>query len=348
MNAPFQYYAYLREPTLDVMRIDHSPRDGTILNHDCFYALLSGESGAFYNIMRALPAPSHKDMSMNFGAYRGNEDLNAAGTLVFPFREHPALESFRQIHSNDSVIYAGDTFRFEVDTHEFHWTDANGRIDVHATRLGQMHELYVPTQEGFPGPIVWQDHMAKMTGTIDGDPVEGIFHDSHIYGRPEFTFHDMAFTTRLENYWLDWLVEYDDGTLEGGWAMQGHREAPYTVAHHVVDGVSTTRSDARMSISRNEQGNMQQATLRHGRDLEIVLDQHGSFDRPIHTYGTVSSISHPDKTVAKSWNYTENWPRNWGAVERYQMASADLYGRFPSLKGILEPSRWENEYLVFD
>jgi hypothetical protein len=30
------------------------------------------------------------------------------------------------------------------------------------------------------------------------------------------------------------------------------------------------------------------------------------------------------------------------------MASADLYGRFPSLKGILEPSRWENEYLVFD
>jgi hypothetical protein len=91
---------------------------------------------------------------------------------------------------------------------------------------------------------------------------------------------------------------------------------------------------------------MRQATLSHG-DLEIVLDQHGSFDRPVHTYGTVSSISRPGRTVAKSWNYTENWPRNWGEVERYQMAYADLYGRFPSLKGILESARWENEYLVF-
>jgi hypothetical protein len=340
-----QHYSFLDDVTLDSLRIDHSPRDGLTLVHMCFYALLRGESGATYNIMRALPHPE-KTSSMNFGAYRGTDELEGTGSLLFPFREHPAVEPFWSAYSPDSVIYGGRSFRYELSHAGYQWQDANGKIEVQAARLGQGYSFYVPRQDGFPSPIVLQDFMAKMTGTLDGDPVEGIFHDSHIYGFSDLTFEQLNFTSRLENYWMDWLVEYDDGTLEGGFAMRGQPGADYTIAHHVVNDASIARSDARFEVSRSAQGTMSQVRLTLGDDLTVICDQHGSFDWPLHTYGTVSSITRPKKVV-KSWNYTENWPRNWGHVQRYQIAYADLYGRYPSLKRILESSRVVDEKLVF-
>lgn len=54
---PMQYLTYLEPVTLESLRLDHSPRDNMGVIHICFYALLTGESGAHYNIMRGLPTP---------------------------------------------------------------------------------------------------------------------------------------------------------------------------------------------------------------------------------------------------------------------------------------------------
>jgi hypothetical protein len=341
-----QYYTYLEPVTLESLRLDHSPRDNMGVVHICFYALLTSESGARYNLMRGLPHPD-KRSSMNFGTYRGTDELDATGSLAIPFREQPAVEPFCSTYGENSIVYEGETFRYELDTVGYHWRDANGRIDLRAERLGQAFSLYVPKQDLFEYPIILRDHLAKISGTIDGEPVEGIFHDSHMYSQPDKSFQEIQFTSLLEEYWMDWLVEYDDGSLEGGFAMRGKPATDYTIAHHFVDGRSQARSDARLEISRNDNGTMEHVKLTQGKTFELHCDQHGSFDWPLHTYGTVTSIANRDKKIVKSWNYTENWPRNWGLIENYQLAHAELFGRYPSLREILEKSRIVDETLVF-
>lgn len=53
-----QYLTYLEPVSLDSLRLDHSPRDGMAVIHICFYALLRGETGRYFNVMRGLPHPT--------------------------------------------------------------------------------------------------------------------------------------------------------------------------------------------------------------------------------------------------------------------------------------------------
>jgi hypothetical protein len=345
--AAMQYLTYLEPVTLESLRLDHSPRDGMGIIHICFYAVLRSDSGHYYNVMRGLPHPDKKS-SMNFGTYRGTDDLDAPGCLAISFRDQPAVEPFWTTYGDESVIYAGETFRYEMDTEGYTWQEAGGRVDLRVRRLGQAFSLYVPRQRLFDYPIIMRDHLGKVEGTIDGEAVAGVFHDTHMYSQPDKTFNEIAFVTRLENYWMDWLVEYDDGTLEGGFAMRGHPITDYTVAHHYVDGRSHARSDATLEIDRNSAGTMHHVRLAYGANFELHADQLGSFDWPLHTYGTVTSIANRDKRIVNSWNYTENWPLNWEQVQNYQLAYAELFGRYPSLRSILDKSTIANERLVLN
>ena len=142
----------------------------------------------------------------------------------------------------------------------------------------------------------------------------------YIYSRPDAMWTEMGMLTKLHYLWLNWLVEYEDGSLEGGYAWNGRPGIGFAAAHHYVDGVSTARSDAVITTSRTARGSIERvradarrrprararaawrvrlaaAHLRHRRlDLE------------------------PEKRIAKSWNYTEFFPLNWHAVADYQAA----------------------------
>ena len=329
-----RYYTYLEEPTLKSYQLDYSPRDGLGTVLICPWVVVTGESGRTYHSMRALPLPE-KTTSVNFGTYVGADDLDRAGDLLYSFREFPAVERFSVAQAADAVVYEGGSFRLEESVNSYRWTEAGGRVDLTAERLGKACTFWVPQQEGFPHPVLSRSHLGKVTGSIDGDPVEGIFMVDHIYSRPELTFKETQFTTHLHNYWMNWLVEYEDGTLEGGFTWRGQPGTDFTAAHHYVDGASRARTDARLDIERTESGTMKTLTLSLGEDVTVRLDQHCSTDWPIHTLGTVSETSRGQRVV-KSWNLSENFPLNWGRVEEYQAAHAALYGKYPSLKGILE------------
>jgi hypothetical protein len=327
------YYTYLDEPTLESYRLDHCPRDGLASNLLCWWVNVTGESGRTYNAMRAVEVPA-KTTSMNFGVYCGTGVLDAQGELVFPFRDHPAIEPYWTEHEPDAVVYAGPSFRLALGIDGYTWSEAGGRVQLTARRLGKVCTFWSPRQDGFAHPVMSRSHFAKVTGTVDGDPVEGIFMVDHIFSDAGLTFRETGFTTKLHNYWMDWLVEYDDGGYEGGFAWRGQPGTGFAAAHHIVDGISRGRNDARIEVSRTERGTMETVTLSLGKDVRIGFQQHGSFDWPIHTYGSAVSTSRA-RTVARSWNYSENFPLNWGLVEDYQAAAAALYGRYPSLEKIL-------------
>ena len=340
-----RYVTYLEEPTLGSYRLDYCPRDGLATVLICPWVVVTGESGATYNVMRALPLPD-AGVSVSFGAYRGSDRLEEPSPLVYSFEDFAAVQRYRVVQSRDAILYAGGSFSLALGVSAYDWTEAGGRVALHAERLGQACTFWAPEQPGLVHPLLSRSHLGKVDGTIDGDPVAGIFMCDVIYSRPGLSFKETRFTRDLHNYWMNWLVEYEDGSLEGGFAWRGQPGTGFAAAHHFVDGISSARSDARLTIERTERGTMRRVILALGDDLSVDFDQHGSTDWPIHTYGTVRRISR-DKPVRRSWNYSENFPLNWGDVEDYQAAYARLHGRYPSLQGLLEGARVIDERIAF-
>ena len=171
----------------------------------------------------------------------------------------------------------------------------------------------------------------------------------YIYSRPDAMWTEMGMLTKLHNVWLNWLVEYDDGGFEGGYAWRGRPGTGFAAAHHVVDGVSTARSDAEVTTHFTGRGSVSRVELALGRDATFTLEQDGSTDWPLHTCGTVTSSSGAaGRSIAKSWNYTEFFPLNWAAVADYQAAHHSLYGRYPSFARLMKNARIKDQFLVFD
>ena len=342
-----RYHVYLEdEPTLESYRLSHQPRAELAPVFICPFVVLTDGSGRLYNAMRGIQGQS-KNETMNMGVYRLDGRLDEQCPVLFPYRENPIAERFRITESADAVSYAGDTWRFDFGVRDYGWVDGSGRLELTAERLGQVCTFWVPEQEGYAYPQMLRSHLGKATGTLDGEPVEGLFMLDYIYSRPDAMWTEIGMLTKLHNVWLNWLVEYEDGTYEGGYAWRGRPGTGFAAAHHVVDGVSTARSDARVRTHHTERGAVTEVELDLGGDTALVLDQAGSTDWPLHTCGTVSAINR-DKPIARSWNYTEFFPLNWHAVADYQAAHLGLFGRYPSFARLMRGARIVNQQLVFD
>lgn len=341
-----RYSVYTEEPTTEGFRLDHNPREDLGVVLVCLWANLTGKSGKSYNVMRACQIPG-KNESMNFGAYEVTGDLDSPGKLVYSFKDFPAVEDFRTHQDGDAVVYEGNSFRFALGVNEFTWSDAGDNIQLDAQRLGQTVTYSVPQQDGYEHPTMERSTMGKAVGRIGDDPVEGLFMIDLIYSRPDLTFGETMFTRKIHNYWMNWLIEYEDGELEGGFAWRGQPGSGFAAAHHYRDGISHARADARIDVERTERGSMQEVTLSLGSDVRVRFEQQGSYDWPIHTQG-VAVETLRDKKIKNSWNYSENFPLNWGLVEEYQTAYSNLYGRYPSLRGLLDGARVVDGKIVLE
>ena len=343
-----RYHVYLEgEPTLDAFRLDHEPRTGLAPVFICPFVVLTDDEGNVYNAMRGIQGQK-KNETMNMGVYQLNGELDTQCPVLFPYSENPIAERFRVAEDADAVSYIGDTWRFDFGPQTYRWSDGAGRLQLTAERLGQVCTFWVPEQEGYEYPQMLRSHLGKAVGTLDGRPVEGLFMLDYIYSRPDAMWTEMGMLTKLHNVWLNWLVEYEDGSLEGGLAWRGRPGTEFAATHHYVDGRSTARSDARIELHRTERGTPTTVDLALGSDTRLQLNQLGSTDWPLHTCGNVASINR-DKKVAKSWNYTEVFPLNWHAIADYQAAHLALFGRYPSFARMMEGGRIDDQQnLVFD
>jgi len=342
-----RYLVYIEgEPGLDAYRLDHAPRTDLSPVFICPFIVVTGASGAIYNSMRGIQADD-KGSVMNMGTYRLNGVLDKQCPLLFEWRDAPAAESYQVTADGDAVSYLSDHFRLDFGIRDYRWIDAGGRLDVRAERLGQVCTFWVPVQPGYEYPQMLRSHLGRATGTIDGDSVTGLFMLDYIYSTPGALWTEMGMLTKLHNVWLNWLVEYEDGGWEGGYAWRGRPGTGFAAAHHCVEGTSTARSDARIETRHTHRGTVAQVALTLG-DLTVELDQRGSLDWPLHTCGTVSRIS-SGRTIRRSWNYTEYFPLNWSAVADFQAAHRALYGKPPSFRRLMEGARVDRDQrLVYD
>jgi hypothetical protein len=343
-----RYVVYLEpEPDLGAYRLDHAPRADLAPVFICPFLAVTGESGALYNSMRGYQANT-KSSVMNMGTYRLNGVLDAQCPMLFDWSQAPVSESYRICEDRDAVSYTSEHSRLDLGSDQYRWEDASGRLTVDIRRLGQVCTFWIPEQPGYDHPQMLRSHLGLAEGQIDGDPVRGLFMLDYIYSFPGAMWTEMGMLTKLHNVWLNWLVEYEDGGYEGGYAWRGRPGTGFAAAHHYVDGVSTARSDARIETHHTERGTVDRVTLALGDDLTVELEQAGSLDWPLHTCGTVRAISN-GRAIRRSWNYTEFFPLNWSAVANFQAAHQALYGKPPSFQRLMDGARVDDrQQLVFE
>jgi len=339
-----RYLSYVDEPSVETFRLDHYPQPGCGPVMESIWAVVTDSSGNTYNAMRGVQQP-RKGASLNYGIYRGADCFDESAPLVVPFHKHRVVEPYWVEHEPEAVVYGGDSFKLTLGKDRYRWTDASGYLELTGERLGNPTSLWVPEQPNYDVPLLKRTHLARATGRIGDEEVEGVLMVDLFFSRPHFLFHETKLTRALHRYWMMWLVEYDDGSLEGGSTWIGRPGAGLGHAHHYVDGRTLARNDARVDVTLNANGTMSGITLHLGTDFWVSYQQKGSFDWPMHTYGTVAGVSR-DKKPVKSWIYGEDWPVNWGAIEDYQLAHVDLSGRFPSLRGLLEGAELKDGSII--
>ncbi|UIX31981.1 hypothetical protein [Streptomyces sp. GQFP] len=339
-----RYATYLEKPHHEQFSLGADPRGLSSVLLSCWFVVTDAQ-GTTYNMMRGIQAEDMRS-SLNFGSYRGTDEFDRNAPAVVPFREHPVVERFLTRSGPESITYEGKGFRLELGDRTADWTEAGGRIRITTELLGDVSSLYVPEQDLSPHPFVFRSYFAKATGTIDGEPVEGLWQMDTIFSRPGLNLREAGWVDHVYQYWLNWLVEYEDGTLEGGHVFRGMPGTDFTPAHHFVDGRSTVRHDATMTFHRTDRGSIDAITLSLGDDLTVEFAQRGSFDWPAHTYGEVASTTR-GKTVARSWNYMETFAVNWGDIEALGLAHQKVHGRFPSLQKLLEGAVVRDEHIVW-
>jgi hypothetical protein len=340
-----RYQSYLEDPTLEGMRMSHTPMPDLGMVFICPFVVCTGESGRMYQLMRGVNG-RHKGITLNFGIYEVTDELDVQGPFLFKSHEAPAVEPLKIVEDGHSVSYEGDSFRLKFSPTGHEWMDAKGKVQLDIEHVGRVSTWWVPAQEAMEHPQMLRSHMGRVRGTIDGDPVSGLFMVDFIYSRPHLLWNEMGMMTKLHNVWLNWLVEYEDGGYEGGYAWRGRPGTEFAAAYHVIDGVATARCDAVIDFDTTSRGTPTKVRLSMGSDTRVELTQRGSQDWPMHTCGEVSAINR-DRKIKKSWNYTEFYPLNWPEVIEYFKAYEGLYGRVPSWRRTFENARIVDQRVVW-
>lgn len=341
-----RYQSYLEQPSLAGFRFDHSPLAGTTLVFICPFVVCTSESGRMFQLMRGVNG-RHKGVTLNFGIYEVTDELDRQGPFLYNAREAPLLEPLLVRDDGTTVSYDGDSFSLKFGLNGYRWMDAGGKVNLAIEPVGSVSTFSIPAQDRLAHPQVLRSHMGRVTGTIDGETVSGLFMADFIYSRPDLLWNEMGMMTELHNVWLNWLVEYEDGGYEGGLAWRGRPGTDFAAAHHVVDGISTGRCDAVIEFDTTERGTPTVVRLSLGTDTHVVLEQRGSQDWPMHTCGTVSSINR-DRKIKRSWNYTEFYPLNWPNVLEYFKGYEALHGRPPSWRKTFEGARIRDQRVVWE
>ncbi len=341
-----RYQSYIEPATMEGLRMNHAPGPDLALVFICPFVVCTTDSGRMFQLMRGVNG-RQKGVTINFGIYEVTDDLDVQGPFLYDAATAPVLEALKVSERDGRVCYEGDRHSLQFGLNSHRWIDAGGKVDLHIEPVGQVSTFHIPAQDRLKHPQMLRSHMGRVTGVIDGETVAGLFMVDFIYSRPDLLWNEMGMMSELHNVWLNWLVEYEDGGYEGGLAWRGRPGTEFHAAHHVIDGQSVGRCDARIELETTERGTPTRVRLSLGDDTHVELTQKGSQDWPMHTCGWVTGINR-DRKIARSWNYTEFYPLNWPRVLDYFKAYEGLHGRPPSWRRTFEGARIVDQNVVWE
>jgi hypothetical protein len=323
MSDDIRYEIWTGTPDLESFRLEYSPRDGL---ETCGYwpcVALRGESGNYYWVMltvneSTLPIAQVSDASViHEPGFRQH-----SSPLIVPDMEIRRFRRFEFEDHGDNLEY-----RFKWGGHckiwpdKYEWWDLNGAVDLKIQQLGDAVYFRIPLQERIKFPIYHQSQTGVVSGNINGDPVFGLSLLDVVWTRPNKSWYDSECLRYIEQNWTMWLVEYEDGTYDGGYAWNGKEGWKFDAGHLIQNNVSTACQTARSTVTSHEIGLPERIDIDYGGHYQVQCDFTHQADWPMHLVGKVSATS-AGKKIKDSMVVTEWIPYNMDDI---------LDGKIPGL-----------------
>ncbi len=152
-------------------------------------------------------------------------------------------------------------FSAEIQPQRYHHVEAGGEVDLNYVALGPAMQYLCPgeIEDGF-----YSSELCEVSGSVQGRPVRGWGGLDIAWGPPGIGWTQSKIYTLLEEYWVVFVNELDDGTREYGVAVDG--AADFSVGFLVRNGVPVHVGDAAIAMHRNADGFPTAATISLGAE----------------------------------------------------------------------------------
>jgi hypothetical protein len=307
LSRDIEYEVFVEPLTLDHYRLGWAPAEGFHHAGKWIAASVTGESGLDYFGLRAygdnvLGMTHTISPTTDFRSLQ--RDTNEDPSRLFPeYGAHDLFEPFEYGEGDDKVSFVCDRGCTDETATTAQWVDADNRWEIQGKVISDAGFVFVPEQEGIELPVYYRHELSTATGVINGDPVEGYFHEDFCYGPPGYTYMELPLVRQLEGKWFSWIHEYADGELGGGCVWQGRDDLNFRPGYMMNRGITTAHKDADITLEKNE----------NGQPRELRLEMGGEwFEFNLHTISSVTqyfgnlTASSPGKQIVKSWCWLEH------------------------------------------
>lgn len=209
--------AYAHTPPIEESYRRYQPHG---LVYQCIFlvALVMDEDGNKYNLLRQLKAfdsiVTHATRSVPDGTTYAQQ-LFGPGEMYMSRTENDLIGNSIQIKP---YLASPDLVSIEFKPQKAHWEDVNGRINLDYKALGPALEYYCP---GLNEDNMYRSEPYRVKGKIDGIKVEGFGVVDSAWGPAGVDWAQCKIFRYLEDNWVVWMNEFDDGSRDCGVYMDG-------------------------------------------------------------------------------------------------------------------------------
>ncbi|NLG96102.1 MAG: hypothetical protein GX491_01960 [Chloroflexi bacterium] len=209
--------AYAHTPTIEESYRRYQPHG---LVYQCIFlvAIVMDEEGNKYNLLRQLKAfdsiVTHATRSVPDGVTYA-QALFGPGEMYMSRTENELIGNTIEIKP---YLASPDLVSIEFKAQKAHWVDVNGRIDLDYKALGPALEFYCP---GLHEDNMYRSEPYRVKGRLDGKKVEGFGVIDSAWGPAGVDWAQCKIFRYLEDNWLVWMNEFDDGSVDCGVYMDG-------------------------------------------------------------------------------------------------------------------------------
>lgn len=262
--------------------------------------------------------------------------------ILPPGTQEDILDGF---DGDDLLSYSTPASRYEIKRDGWEWSDFFGRWDLQVRRVGQPYLITIPRQHDFKSAQIHRSEHGFVEGIIDGEAVRGVAFVMHTYSEAgsEQKFIHLPLMNVMNNGWLLWMVEFEDGDLAVGEARLGKPGTGWQMSYLYKDGQAALTALPEIALTHSAGGPVEGFRIA-SPEVTVQASTDACSIWPHCTFGVIDSISDP-RRIRDSWSNAEWNPENYkdllaglmnGTISKQDISRAKIVGQRILIPGILE------------
>ena len=248
-------------PTATTYQRTHRPH-GLAHQSTWVWSCVADDAGQHYAITREFKAEATTlAMVSKLELNTERDSPRAYNNLYLGIVQHDIDAAHGRVRVRSYPAKGSLPFAVDIEPQRYQHTEAGGEVDLRFTALGPAMEYFCPgeLEDG-----LYASELCEVAGTVLGKPVRGFGGMDIAWGPPGVGWTQSKIYTLLEEYWVVFVNELDDGSREYGVAVDG--TADFSVGFLVRNGAVVHAGGATIAMRRSDDGFPAGATITLGAE----------------------------------------------------------------------------------